>query len=132
MRRQGRPAENRHSLQIEVDRRSHGSAHLAAAPRFDRLRADLTHLVQAVAEFVRSRLVPKPNEPSVRQLHPLFAGVVSGVDAGRPLDGRYRGVVGPSTYAVVVFRGQISTTGGRWISPVSSGNWKSRAAAAPM
>jgi N-formylglutamate deformylase len=61
VRRQGRPAENRHSLQIEVDRSLYMDQRtLQRLPRFDRLRADLTHLIQAVGEFVRSRLVPQP------------------------------------------------------------------------
>jgi N-formylglutamate deformylase len=57
VRRQGRPTENRHSLQIEVDRSLYmDQRSLQRLPGFDRLRADLTHLVQAVGEFVRSRL----------------------------------------------------------------------------
>ncbi len=57
MRRQGRPAENRHSLQIEVDRSLYMDQRtLQRLPGFDRLRADLTHLMQALGEFVRSRL----------------------------------------------------------------------------
>src|ERR1700730_10002094 len=57
VRRQGRPAENRHSLQIEVDRSLYmDQRSLQRLPGFDRLRADLTHLVQALGEVVRSRL----------------------------------------------------------------------------
>jgi N-formylglutamate amidohydrolase len=57
VRRQGRPAENRHSLQIEVDRSLYMDQRtLQRLPGFDRLRADLTHLMQALGEFVRSRL----------------------------------------------------------------------------
>jgi N-formylglutamate amidohydrolase len=57
VRRQGRPAENRHSLQIEVDRALYMDQRtLQRSPGFDRLRADLTHLVQAVGDFVRARL----------------------------------------------------------------------------
>ncbi|MBV9153606.1 MAG: N-formylglutamate amidohydrolase [Alphaproteobacteria bacterium] len=57
VRRQGRPGENRHSLQIEVDRSLYmDQRSLQRLPGFDRLRADLTHLVQAVGEFVRSNL----------------------------------------------------------------------------
>ena len=57
VRRQGRPGENRHSLQIEVDRSLYMDQRtLHRLPGFDRLRADLTHLVQAVGDFVRSRL----------------------------------------------------------------------------
>ncbi|MBV9966258.1 MAG: N-formylglutamate amidohydrolase, partial [Alphaproteobacteria bacterium] len=57
VRRHGRPQENRHSLQIEVDRSLYmDQRSLQRLPGFDRLRADLTHLVQAVGEFVRSNL----------------------------------------------------------------------------
>ena len=57
VRRQGRPAEHRHSLQIEVDRSLYMDQRtLHRLPGFDRLRADLTHLVQAVGDFVRARL----------------------------------------------------------------------------
>ena len=57
VRRQGRPAEGRHSLQIEVDRSLYMDQRtLHRLPGFDRLRADLTHLVQAVGEFVRAQL----------------------------------------------------------------------------
>src|SRR5206468_12929858 len=57
VRRQGRPAQNRHSLQIEVDRSLYMDQRtLQRLPGFDRLRADLTHLVQALGEFVRLRL----------------------------------------------------------------------------
>ena len=57
VRRQGRPHERRHSLQIEVDRSLYmDQRSLQRLPGFDRLRADLTHLVQAVSEFVRSHL----------------------------------------------------------------------------
>ena len=57
VRRQGRPGENRHSLQIEVDRSLYMDQRtLHRLPGFDRLRADLTHLVQAIGDFVRARL----------------------------------------------------------------------------
>src|SRR6266576_399467 len=57
VRRQGRPGENRHSLQIEVDRSLYMDQRtLHRLPGFDRLRADLTPLVQAVGDFSRSRL----------------------------------------------------------------------------
>jgi len=57
VRRQGRPGENRHSLQIEVDRSLYMDQRtLHRLPGFNRLRADLTHLVQAIGDFVRARL----------------------------------------------------------------------------
>ena len=57
VRRQGRPAEKRHSLQIEVDRSLYMDQRtLQRLPGFDRLRADLTHLVQALGAFVRDQL----------------------------------------------------------------------------
>jgi N-formylglutamate amidohydrolase len=57
VRRQGRPAENRHSLQIEVDRALYmDQKTLEKLPGFDRLRADLAGLVEAIAGFVRDRV----------------------------------------------------------------------------
>jgi N-formylglutamate deformylase len=54
VRRQGRPAENRHSLQIEVDRALYmDQKTLEKLPGFERLRTDLAHLVAALGEFVR-------------------------------------------------------------------------------
>jgi N-formylglutamate deformylase len=57
VRRQGRPAENRHSLQIEVDRALYmNQKSLEKLPGFDRLRDDLAGLVAALGAFVRDRL----------------------------------------------------------------------------
>jgi N-formylglutamate amidohydrolase len=57
VRRQGRPAARRHSLQIEVDRSLYmDQKTLEKLPGFDQLRADLGGLVEAVAGYVRSRL----------------------------------------------------------------------------
>jgi N-formylglutamate amidohydrolase len=57
VRRQGRPAENRHSLQIEVDRALYmDQKTLEKLPGFDVLRADLARLVEAVAGYVRSHV----------------------------------------------------------------------------
>ncbi len=57
VRRQGRPAQQRHSLQIEVDRSLYmDQKTLEKLPGFDRLRADLACLVEALAEYVRGRL----------------------------------------------------------------------------
>ena len=57
VRRQGRPAECRHSLQIEVDRSLYmDQKTLEKLPRFERLQADLGALIEATAEFVRNRL----------------------------------------------------------------------------
>ena len=57
VRRQGRPAERRHSLQIEVDRALYmDQKTLERLPGFDRLKADLAGLVAALAEFVRGGL----------------------------------------------------------------------------
>jgi N-formylglutamate deformylase len=56
VRRQGRPAENRHSLQIEVDRSLYmDQKTLEKLSGFDSLRADLDRLVAAIAGFVRAR-----------------------------------------------------------------------------
>jgi N-formylglutamate amidohydrolase len=57
VRRQGRPADRRHSLQIEVDRSLYmDQKTLEKLPGFDRLRADLAGLLAALADFVRGRL----------------------------------------------------------------------------
>ena len=57
VRRQGRPAEGRHSLQIEVDRALYmDQKTLEKLPGFDGLKADLGRLVAAMAGFVRDRL----------------------------------------------------------------------------
>src|SRR5437763_9276212 len=56
VRRQGRPAERRHSLQIEVDRALYmDQKTLEKLPGFGRLRADLTRLVEALGLYVRAR-----------------------------------------------------------------------------
>jgi N-formylglutamate deformylase len=55
VRRQGRPADDRHSLQIEVDRALYmDQKSLEKLPCFDHLRADLARLVEALAVFVRA------------------------------------------------------------------------------
>jgi N-formylglutamate amidohydrolase len=57
VRRQGRPAERRHSLQIEVDRALYmDQKTLEKLPGFDRLQGDLADLVAAIASFIRDRL----------------------------------------------------------------------------
>ena len=57
VRRQGRPIQRRHSLQIEVDRSLYmDQKTLEKLPGFDRLRVDLAALIAALAEFVRGRL----------------------------------------------------------------------------
>jgi N-formylglutamate amidohydrolase len=57
VRRQGRPAEGRHSLQIEVDRALYmDQRSLEKSPGFERLRGDLTRLIEAVAGFVLAKL----------------------------------------------------------------------------
>jgi N-formylglutamate amidohydrolase len=57
VRRQGRPAEQRHSLQIEVDRSLYmDQKTLEKLPGFDGLKADLAGLVEALVDFVRVQL----------------------------------------------------------------------------
>jgi N-formylglutamate amidohydrolase len=57
IRRQGRPAQNRHSLQIEVDRSLYmDQKTLERLPGFDRLQADLGRLVEAIARYIRAQL----------------------------------------------------------------------------
>jgi N-formylglutamate deformylase len=56
VRRHGRPRERRHSLQIEVNRRLYMSeATLEKTAGFAALQADLSSLVEALADYVRSR-----------------------------------------------------------------------------
>ena len=57
VRRHGRPHENRHSLQIEVDRSLYmDQKTLEKLPCFDQLHIDLSKLVEAVAGFVREQI----------------------------------------------------------------------------
>ncbi len=57
VRRQGRPAENRHSLQLEVDRALYmDQKTLEKLPGFEALRADLARLVEALGDFVRAQI----------------------------------------------------------------------------
>jgi N-formylglutamate amidohydrolase len=57
VRRQGRPDERRHSLQIEVDRSLYmDQKTLERLPGFARLQADLSKLAAAIADYVRGRL----------------------------------------------------------------------------
>jgi N-formylglutamate amidohydrolase len=57
VRRHGRPGANRHSLQIEVDRSLYmDQKTLEKTAGFDRLKADLASLVEALAGFVRDRI----------------------------------------------------------------------------
>jgi N-formylglutamate amidohydrolase len=57
VRRHGRPAERRHSLQIEVDRALYMDQRtLEKLPGFGRLKDDLASLVAAIAMFVRDRV----------------------------------------------------------------------------
>lgn len=58
VRRHGRPAENRHSLQIEVNRRLYmDEATLTKNGGYAKLAADLAHLVEALASFARGKRV---------------------------------------------------------------------------
>jgi N-formylglutamate amidohydrolase len=57
VRRQGRPAERRHSLQIEIDRALYmDQKTLERLPGFGRLEADLARLIEAVAGWVRAAI----------------------------------------------------------------------------
>jgi N-formylglutamate amidohydrolase len=57
VRRHGRPAERRHSLQIEVNRRLYmNEATLERNANFPRLKEDLTRLVAALAGYVAERV----------------------------------------------------------------------------
>ena len=55
-RRYGRPAENRHSLQIEVDRRLYmNQKTLQKSDGFEQLKADIAHLIEALRGFANPR-----------------------------------------------------------------------------
>ena len=55
-RKHGRPAERRHSLQIEINRRLYmDETTLAKTAGFAALQADLTRLIEALADYVRAR-----------------------------------------------------------------------------
>jgi N-formylglutamate deformylase len=57
VKRQGRPAVQRHSLQIEVDRALYmDQKTLEKAPGFAALQADITHLIEALKSFASERL----------------------------------------------------------------------------
>jgi N-formylglutamate deformylase len=57
VKRHGRPKENRHSLQIEVDRELYMDPRtLEKKPGFARLQADLAHLIGALRGFALARL----------------------------------------------------------------------------
>jgi N-formylglutamate amidohydrolase len=57
VRRQGRPSEHRHSLQIEIDRSLYiDQKTLEKLPGFDRLRSELAGLSEALAGFVAERI----------------------------------------------------------------------------
>jgi N-formylglutamate amidohydrolase len=58
VKRQGRPAARRHSLQIEVDRALYmDQKTLDKTADFTRLQADITHLIEALTNFASERLV---------------------------------------------------------------------------
>ncbi|MBV8652211.1 MAG: N-formylglutamate amidohydrolase [Alphaproteobacteria bacterium] len=58
VRRHGRPAEKRHALQIEVNRGLYmNEKTLARSDRYEKLKADLTHLVEGLASFAGSARV---------------------------------------------------------------------------
>jgi N-formylglutamate amidohydrolase len=57
VRRHGRPAERRHSLQIEINRGLYMDEQtLAPDAGYDKLAADLARLVDALVGFVRARI----------------------------------------------------------------------------
>jgi N-formylglutamate deformylase len=57
VRRHGRPAERRHSLQIEINRRLYlDEKTLARHEGFARLQANLRRMLDALADYVRSRM----------------------------------------------------------------------------
>ena len=66
VKRQGRPAMRRHSLQIEVDRALYmDQKTLEKSPGFDQVRADVTELIEALKSFVSARLAERRVENPV-------------------------------------------------------------------
>jgi N-formylglutamate amidohydrolase len=66
VKRQGRPAMHRHSLQIEVDRALYmDQKTLEKSPGFDQVRADITELIEALQRFASARLEERPVENPV-------------------------------------------------------------------
>ena len=66
VKRQGRPALHRHSLQIEVDRGLYmDQKTLEKTPGFDRLRADITELIEALKSFASAQLAERRVEDPV-------------------------------------------------------------------
>jgi N-formylglutamate amidohydrolase len=66
VKRQGRPAMHRHSLQIEVDRALYmDQKTLEKSPGFDQVRADITELISALQHFASTRLEERPVENPV-------------------------------------------------------------------
>jgi N-formylglutamate amidohydrolase len=60
VRRHGRPAENRHSLQIEVNRRLYMDERtIEKNANFARLAADIEHLIEALASFAQARRIER-------------------------------------------------------------------------
>ena len=60
VKRQGRPAMRRHSLQIEVDRALYmDQKTLEKSPGFYRVQADITELIEALASFASERLTER-------------------------------------------------------------------------
>jgi len=56
VRKHGRPAERRHSLQIEINRRLYmDEVSLARTAGFGALQADLVRLIEALSDYVRAR-----------------------------------------------------------------------------
>ena len=66
VKRQGRPAVQRHSLQIEVDRALYKDQKtIEKSPAFDHLRADITGLIEALKSFASARLAERRVENPV-------------------------------------------------------------------
>jgi N-formylglutamate amidohydrolase len=60
VKRQGRPAMRRHSLQIEVDRALYmDQKTLKKSPGFYRVQADITEIIEALASFASARLAER-------------------------------------------------------------------------
>lgn len=66
VKRQGRPSENRHSLQIEVDRGLYMNQKTSEkSAGFAALQAEITALIEAIAGYVRARTADLPKTADV-------------------------------------------------------------------
>ena len=138
VRRQGRPAANRHSLQIEVDRSLYmDQKTLEKLPGFDQLQPILPGWSRRYRRL-RAFTALGEQHPDGNHGAPAASAVCrrgwrrrcrAAARRGRPCGrSRRRSTAMPCWYCAA----RISTTSGRWRSRGISASWSCRAAAAPM